>query len=101
MNFSYKGNMKFHIGSSQRLVVLGVLLSIFLMLVCASGQQPTPLTHFTSGTSALRIPFELASNVIFLQVRVNGSQLLWFVLDTGAQLTIIDAERAKQAGIKF
>ena len=53
------------------------------------------------GTSALRIPFELSSNIIFLQIRVNNSQPLWFVLDTGPQLTIIDAERAKLSGIKF
>jgi hypothetical protein len=93
--------MKFHISSSQRLVLLGTLLSIHLMLVCAHGQQSAPPTHFASGTSALHIPFELSSNVIFLQVRVNGSQPLWFVLDTGASLTIIDAERAKLLGIKF
>jgi len=63
--------------------------------------RTAPLTRFASGTSALRIPFELSSNVIFLQVRVNGSQSLWFVLDTGASLTIIDVERAKLSGIKF
>jgi Aspartyl protease len=71
------------------------------MSVCANGQQTAPPTRFALDTSALRIPFELSSNVIFLQVRVNNSQPLWFVLDTGAQLTIIDAERAKLSGIKF
>src|SRR5690349_16562428 len=40
-------------------------------------------------------------NIIFLQIRVNNSQPLWFVLDTGPQLTIIDDERAKLSGIKF
>lgn len=93
--------MKFHGSSSQRLVLLGILLSIHLMVMCANGQQTAPTTHFVSGTSALRIPFELASNVIFLKVRVNDSQPLSFILDTGASLTIIDAERAKQSGIKF
>lgn len=93
--------MKFYVRSSRRLVWLGRLLSIPLMLVCANGQQTAPPTHFASGTSALRIPFDLVSSVIFLQVRVNDSQPLWFVLDTGASLTILDAERAKLLGIKF
>jgi hypothetical protein len=36
-------------------------------------------------TPAARVPFELNGNVAFLRVRVNGSQPLWFALDTGAQ----------------
>jgi hypothetical protein len=98
--------------SISRLILLGILLLIPLMLVCANRKQPqsntalqnrpqsAPLTRFTSGTSALRIPFGLLSNVIFLQVRVNGSEPLWFVLDTGASATILDAARAKALGIK-
>src|SRR2546421_1742040 len=93
---------------SNRAIVL--LVSIPLMLVCADSQQPRsnslvaqqppPQTGFVSDTSALRIPFELSSNVIFLQVRVNGSEPLWFVLDTGADGTLVDSDRAKTLGIK-
>jgi len=98
--------------SNYRLVGLGALLSITLMPVFAHGQQlqtltifhnvqqSAPPTHFTSGNSALRIPFELTSNVIFLQMRVNGSEPLSFVLDTGAPGTVLDASRAKMLGIK-
>src|SRR5436190_1351345 len=104
--------MKFCSTSNYRLVVLGILLSITLMPVFAHGQQlqtltrfhnlqqSAPPTHFASGNSALRIPFELTSNLIFLQVRVNGSEPLWFVLDTGAAGTLLDASRAKMLGIK-
>jgi len=75
--------------SNYRLVVLGLLLSITLMPVFAYGQhvqtlrffhnlqQSAPPTRFASGNSALGIPFELTSNVIFLQVRVNGSEAVW------------------------
>ncbi len=92
--------------------MLGVLISITLMPMFAYGQkvqtptrfhnfqQSAPPTHFTSGNSALAIPFELSSNVIFLQLRVNGSEPLWFVLDTGASGTVLDASRAKMLGIK-
>src|SRR6266446_1213549 len=104
--------MKSCSASSCRLIVLGVLFLIPSILVCATGQQPqskvpvqnqpqsAPLTTFTSGTSALHIPFELSSNVIFLEVRVNGSGPLWFVLDTGAAGTLLDTNRAKTLGIK-
>src|SRR5437016_8843235 len=104
--------MKFCGSSNYRLAVLGVLLSTHLMLMCAYGhqrqsrslshnlQQSVPPTRFASGNSALRIPFELTSNVIFLQVRVNGSEPLWFVLDTGAAGTVLDASRAKMLGLK-
>ena len=86
------------------------MLSIPLMLMRVNGQplqrdspvpqQPTPATGFVAGTSALRIPFELSSNVIFLHVRVNGSEPLWFILDTGAAGTLLDTNRAKTLGIK-
>jgi hypothetical protein len=96
--------------SHHRSIVLIVLLSIPLMVIRASGQQhqrnslvpqrPVPATGFASGTSALRIPFELSSNVIFLHVRVNGSEPLWCILDTGANATLLDTNRAKTLGIK-
>ncbi len=96
--------------SNRRLIVLIVLLSILLMLMPANGQQlqrnslapqqPAPATGFFSGTSALHIPFELSSNIIFLQVRVNGSEPLWFILDTGAAGSLLDTNRAKALGIK-
>jgi hypothetical protein len=90
--------------------VLAILLSIPLLLMNANGQQlqrnslapqqPAPATGFVSGTSALRIPFELSSNVIFLHVRVNGSEPLWCILDTGAAGTLLDTTRAKLLGIR-
>src|SRR6266478_5818327 len=96
--------------SNRRLMALIVPLSIPLMLMPANGQQlqrnslapqrPAPATVFVSATSALNIPCELSSNVIFLQVRVNGSEPLWFILDTGAAGSLLDTNRAKALGIK-
>ena len=40
--------------------------------------------RFTSGNSALKIPFDLYNNHIYLQVSVNGSKPLSFLFDTGA-----------------
>lgn len=53
-------------------------------------------THFNSGKSALAIPFELdAGSRIYLQVSVEGSKPLSFVLDTGASHTILSLRNAQ------
>src|SRR6266404_7134729 len=59
-----------------------------------------PKVSFASGTSALKIPFELFGNLILLQVRVNNSDSLRFILDTGADTSVIDAQRAKALSLK-
>ena len=47
------------------------------------------------------IPFEISGNLIFLQVRVNDSAPLWFILDTGASVNIIKEKRAHSLGLKL
>ena len=51
--------------------------------------------------STVTIPAEMTdSGLIFLQARVNGSQPLWFVLDSGAvPFFAIDARRARALGL--
>src|SRR5206468_1222475 len=56
---------------------------------------------FASGASALGIPFELNSNHIYLQARVNGSAPLWFLFDSGAGSSLVDLKRAKELGLKL
>jgi hypothetical protein len=55
---------------------------------------------FSSGKSAVAIPFELDDNLIYVRVRVNGSQPLSFILDTGAY-SIIHASQARTIGLKL
>ncbi len=56
--------------------------------------------HFDSGSSARGIPFELHNNHIYLKVKVNNSESLSFILDTGAS-SIISWKRAESLGLKF
>src|SRR2546421_4305702 len=56
--------------------------------------------RFERGRAALRIPFETASNIIFVRTRVNNSGPLWFVLDTGASASIINSRVAKELGLR-
>lgn len=56
--------------------------------------------RFTSGKSALAIPFELDDNLIYVRVSVNGSRPLSFILDTGAH-SIIHTRQARLLGLKL
>lgn len=60
-----------------------------------------PDYHFASGKKALAIPFESSNNLIFVQVRVNKSAPLPFILDTGASYTVIKQNRAQSLGLKL
>jgi aspartyl protease len=76
-----------------------------------SGTRNTALTSpilgvgigFTSGASALRIPFQLEDNQIWLQVSVNGSRPLSFGMDTGANSSypILSKQAAETLGLKL
>jgi hypothetical protein len=55
--------------------------------------------RLAQGNSALRIPFKRNNNFILLQGRINDSAPLWFILDTGASITVINKDRAAQLGL--
>ena len=65
--------------------------------------RPAPATpdfRFTNGQRFARMPIDRLGNAIFVQVRINNSQPLWFGIDTGASATIIDERRARALGLK-
>ncbi|HVG30257.1 MAG TPA: aspartyl protease family protein [Pyrinomonadaceae bacterium] len=63
-------------------------------------QTPASRHRFASGRAALRIPFELADNLIYVRTRVNDSEPLWFILDTGASASILNERVAKGLGLR-
>lgn len=57
----------------------------------------TLLTHSLSAKQALTvIPFELHGNHIFIKIKVNQSEPLDFIFDTGAAATLISQQKAKK-----
>jgi len=62
--------------------------------------QSEPAHKFSSGLSARAIKFELINSLVLVQVRVNNSDPLWFIFDTGATNTVIDTKRAAALGLK-
>ncbi len=95
------------------------LAQIFALLLCAScalslqnqktvinssskveAQSARASSQTTSNQSIAIIPFESSDNLAYLQVRVNGSAPLRFVLDTGAGVWVIDRALAKTLNLK-
>lgn len=74
------------------LIATCILCSTFLVKAQTTN---APAYRFTSGNSSLGIPFELSSNLMILQVRVNRSRPLHFIFDTGASISVIDPQSAK------
>lgn len=55
--------------------------------------------HFKDGADKAAIPFQLIENLIYLPVTVGGDTRYW-VLDSGASMSIIDKDYAEQHGLK-
>jgi hypothetical protein len=63
-------------------------------------QSNPPSVRFASGQSALKIPFELSNNIILVQSQVNDSRPLWFIFDTGANSSVINARLVKELNLQ-
>jgi predicted aspartyl protease len=60
-----------------------------------------PAVHkFSANSSARDIKFELIGNLPLVQARVNNSDPIWFIFDTGASNTVVDTKRAAALGLK-
>lgn len=77
-----------------------ILSAILTVSLGAASSAAASDVRFTSGRSALKIPFRLYNNHIYLRVVVNGSTPLWFLLDTGAA-SIINGRHARALGLKL
>jgi predicted aspartyl protease len=91
------------------------VLKVVIFVICISSQDipaqqqgrkttgrrpsPGPTAKFATGNSA-KIPLEIDNNIILMRVRVNNSEPLKFIFDTGASVSVISAELAKKLGLK-
>ena len=63
----------------------------------APAQGPAPASASAPAASPVVVNAEIASNVFFARVTVNGAGPFWFTVDTGATLTVIDPAAAARA----
>lgn len=96
--------MKFHGSSLCRSMAL--IVGITICFLAAGNPRATAdklaQSNLSKNQRALRIPFEMSEGGhIFLRVRVNGSEPLWFGLDSGAEQTMIGLKEAKALKLKL
>lgn len=89
-----------HLGLSLRSWIRSISAVIISLSLGAPSSAAAPDVRFTSGPDALKIPFRLYNNHIYLRVSVNESAPLWFVLDTGAR-NLIASKHARALGLKL
>ncbi len=83
-----------------------VLATITALIVVSIAALSAASARIQSGSvppaarTVAQVPFELNGNMTFLEVRVNGSRPLWFGLDTGAYLSVINTDVAQQLGLR-
>ncbi|HYV10040.1 MAG TPA: aspartyl protease family protein [Pyrinomonadaceae bacterium] len=77
-------------------ITVCLLTPSFLAVTAAQ----TPAYRFASGSSSVRVPFEIANDLIVLKVRVNSSRPLQFIFDTGAGVSVIDPQSATALGLR-
>jgi aspartyl protease/PDZ domain-containing protein len=83
--------------------MLSLLCSVLLLFPAPSLTANSPAAeepHFQTGNSASNIPFDLLQNLVLVTVRVNKSRPLTFIVDTGADTSVIDAKQAQILGLK-
>ncbi len=87
---------------NRPLLVLVVSLSFVAVLYSADAMVRQHAVNQTATTvSPITIPFDLVNRHIILKVKVNNSQPLSFVLDTGDKFAIIELERARALGLNL
>src|ERR1700754_4824417 len=76
---------------------------IFVILIAGFQIDPAKavLHDISANKIAARVHFEDDFGLIFLPVRVNNSKPLWFLLDTGFDVNILNAKWSKQLKIEL
>lgn len=77
-----------------------VILASFPAGIVTSQEKPR-LTWTKADRRSSVVRFDSANNLIFLPVSINGSEPLWFVLDSGAGYCLINLSRAQALGLTF
>ena len=76
------------------------LITLVLLLVCGvAGASPRIVPVAQKSAEPLVVPFELVTRHILIRVRINNSEPLWFIFDTGDKVAVVDLGRAKSLGL--
>ena len=63
--------------------------------------EASSASGFTASGSSVELDMEMNGQHVFVPVSVNGSEPLWFIFDTGAGVTCLEMETAKELGVQM
>ena len=96
--------MKNKLGKIIRSLTSLILVALLIVSACAQerkGKNTVGKSEPATNKSVRTIPVEIPiTNQIYIQARINNSEPMWFLLDTGATWTILDVDKAKELNIK-
>ena len=85
----------------KKSIMFVLLLMVLSCAVPALAQRSKDNFDSPTNPPVKRIPVEIPiTNQIYVQARLNDSQPMWFILDTGATWTILDVDKARELNIK-
>ena len=91
--------------SEMRLRISTGFILIFILFLAGGIFEPQSAKandySFSDTASVAKIPFDLYFNLIFLQVKVDTSGPLWFMLDSGFEGSVINSTTADKLGLKI
>jgi hypothetical protein len=81
---------------------VGFALTLVLTLALPAAAPVVVRAQLTAAkqSPATRVPFEMNGNSLFLQARINGSKPCWFMLDTGAAVTVLNLTTVRSLGLR-
>ena len=91
----------FSLGTPAQWVTAGSVLGACLAVATAvHGAAPAQGVSFPPDQSSVEVGVTVFNNVVYVPVAVNGSEPLWFALDTGApEVSAVSSARADRLGL--
>jgi hypothetical protein len=77
---------------------LCTLAAVVVSFLCASAAADRPDDR-PAEEPLLTAPLSICDDIPWLEVRVNGSQPLWFILDSGAGGCVLDLKQCQELGL--
>ncbi|HET9299856.1 MAG TPA: aspartyl protease family protein [Candidatus Polarisedimenticolaceae bacterium] len=63
-------------------------------------QDGAPDHRFAEGSQALAIPFNFENEHVMVKGRINDAGPLWFMIDTGAAVSVVNKTRLEEMGLR-
>src|SRR5262245_38487849 len=79
-------------------ILIGFSL-VVLAGATSSGRLAAQPTKGTENTPLVSVPLSIHDDIPYAKVRVNESNPLWFIIDSGASGCVIDLKKCRDLGI--